>query len=433
MLEYVRRSAARSREEREDAGARRASSPAASPTNPVERGAHPDLGRRLRADGVRHRRDHGRARPRRARLRVRAALRAPGRAGRRAGRRRAARGGRLRRPQRERGAGQLGAVLRAAGARGRSRRSSSGWRSAAGPGRRSASGCATGASRASATGAARSRSSTATSCGIVPVPEDELPVLLPEVEDYRPSGKPPLASNEEWLHVPCPRCGGPGAARGRHDGHLRRLLLVLPALHRPAQRQGAVGPCDRRLLDAGRPVHRRHRPRHRAPALRALLHEGAERARPGRRPRAVRAPVPPGLGALGRLEDVEVARQRRPRRTSCAERVRRRRRAASTSCSWARPTRTWSGRRRASRASPASCAGCGGSSARSRRARRRATPATGRSRARRTSTIAKVTDDIEPPLRLQHADRGRDGAGERALARPARPGRALRGRDRVPR
>jgi leucyl-tRNA synthetase len=45
-------------------------------------------------------------------------------------------------------------------------------------------------------------------CGIVPVPEDELPVLLPEVEDYRPKGIPPLASNQEWLHVPCPRCGG---------------------------------------------------------------------------------------------------------------------------------------------------------------------------------------------------------------------------------
>jgi len=47
-------------------------------------------------------------------------------------------------------------------------------------------------------------------CGVVPVPEEQLPVLLPEVEDYRPKGKPPLASNEEWLHVPCPRCGSPG-------------------------------------------------------------------------------------------------------------------------------------------------------------------------------------------------------------------------------
>jgi leucyl-tRNA synthetase len=46
-------------------------------------------------------------------------------------------------------------------------------------------------------------------CGIVPVPEEDLPVLLPEVEDFRPKGKPPLASNEQWLHVACPRCGGP--------------------------------------------------------------------------------------------------------------------------------------------------------------------------------------------------------------------------------
>ncbi|HEV8462854.1 MAG TPA: leucine--tRNA ligase [Gaiellaceae bacterium] len=47
-------------------------------------------------------------------------------------------------------------------------------------------------------------------CGVVPVPEDELPVLLPDVDDYRPKGQPPLASNEEFMNVPCPRCGGPG-------------------------------------------------------------------------------------------------------------------------------------------------------------------------------------------------------------------------------
>ena len=45
-------------------------------------------------------------------------------------------------------------------------------------------------------------------CGLVPVPDEDLPVLLPEVEDYRPKGKPPLASNEEWMNVDCPRCGG---------------------------------------------------------------------------------------------------------------------------------------------------------------------------------------------------------------------------------
>jgi leucyl-tRNA synthetase len=47
-------------------------------------------------------------------------------------------------------------------------------------------------------------------CGPVAVPDDELPLLLPEVEDYRPKGQPPLASNHEWMHVPCPRCGKDG-------------------------------------------------------------------------------------------------------------------------------------------------------------------------------------------------------------------------------
>jgi len=46
-------------------------------------------------------------------------------------------------------------------------------------------------------------------CGIVPVPDDELPVLLPEIEDFKPKGKPPLAQAEGWVDVPCPRCGGP--------------------------------------------------------------------------------------------------------------------------------------------------------------------------------------------------------------------------------
>src|SRR5204862_1550152 len=46
-------------------------------------------------------------------------------------------------------------------------------------------------------------------CGIVQVPDEDLPVLLPDVEDFRPKGKPPLASNEEWLNVSCPSCGGP--------------------------------------------------------------------------------------------------------------------------------------------------------------------------------------------------------------------------------
>jgi leucyl-tRNA synthetase len=47
-------------------------------------------------------------------------------------------------------------------------------------------------------------------CGIVPVPASELPVLLPDVRDYAPRGRSPLAAAEDWVNVPCPSCGGPG-------------------------------------------------------------------------------------------------------------------------------------------------------------------------------------------------------------------------------
>ncbi len=46
-------------------------------------------------------------------------------------------------------------------------------------------------------------------CGVVPVPDDQLPVLLPEVADYAPRGRSPLASAEDFVRVPCPACGGP--------------------------------------------------------------------------------------------------------------------------------------------------------------------------------------------------------------------------------
>ena len=48
-------------------------------------------------------------------------------------------------------------------------------------------------------------------CGVVPVPEDQLPVLLPEVEYYQPTGtgESPLAAVEEWVNVNCPQCNEP--------------------------------------------------------------------------------------------------------------------------------------------------------------------------------------------------------------------------------
>ncbi len=47
-------------------------------------------------------------------------------------------------------------------------------------------------------------------CGVVPVPEKDLPVELPFLEDFRPddSGTSPLARDESWYYVACPECGG---------------------------------------------------------------------------------------------------------------------------------------------------------------------------------------------------------------------------------
>ncbi len=49
-------------------------------------------------------------------------------------------------------------------------------------------------------------------CGAVPVPYEQLPVELPEIEDYTPKGRSPLAGAEDWVNTTCPECGA-GALR----------------------------------------------------------------------------------------------------------------------------------------------------------------------------------------------------------------------------
>ena len=48
-------------------------------------------------------------------------------------------------------------------------------------------------------------------CKVVPVPEADLPVVLPDVESYTPTGtgESPLAAIDEWVNVPCPQCSAP--------------------------------------------------------------------------------------------------------------------------------------------------------------------------------------------------------------------------------
>ncbi len=163
--------------------------------------------------------------------------------------------------------------------------------------------------------------------GIVPVPDADLPVAAARARGLPPEGQAASGLQRGVDERALPEVRQARSARGGHDGHLRRLVLVLPPLLRPAQRPGAVRRPDRRLLDAGRPVHRRDRPREGPPALLALLHEGAERAGARRRPRAVPAALPPGLGSPGRQEDVEVEGERDRARRARGH-VRRRRGAA---------------------------------------------------------------------------------------------------------
>jgi leucyl-tRNA synthetase len=88
-------------------------------------------------------------------------------------------------------------------------------------------------------------------CGEVPVPDDQLPVLLPEVEDYRPKGMPPLASNAEWLNVSCPRCGGPAQ---READTMDTFVDSSWYFLRYVDPRNAEAPFDRRLIDYWCPI-----------------------------------------------------------------------------------------------------------------------------------------------------------------------------------
>jgi len=88
-------------------------------------------------------------------------------------------------------------------------------------------------------------------CRVVPVPDDELPVLLPEVDDYRPKGVPPLASNEEWLYVPCPRCG----KRARREADTMDTFVDSSWYFlRYVDPRNEEEPFDRRVVDYWCPV-----------------------------------------------------------------------------------------------------------------------------------------------------------------------------------
>ena len=269
---------------------------------------------------LRHRRDHGRPGARRARLRVRASATAS-RSG-RSSSRPTARSARRRRVRRRTPTTRCSSTPASSTALPSARGEASAivaWLDERGLGRGDdrLPPARLAASRGSATGAARSRSSTATTAATVPVPDDELPVAAARRRRLRAEG--PLAARgaqRTGSTSTCPTCGGPARRETDTMDTFVDSSWYFMRYTDPAQRRRRRSTA--RVADYWLPVDQyiggiEHAIA--APALRALLHQGAERHRAwlGFGEPFARL-FNQGMIDRRRREDVEVEGQRRQAR-----------------------------------------------------------------------------------------------------------------------
>jgi leucyl-tRNA synthetase len=88
-------------------------------------------------------------------------------------------------------------------------------------------------------------------CGMVPVPESDLPVRLPDVDDYKPKGRSPLAAAEDWVNVKCPNCKGPAR---RETDTMDTFVDSSWYYMRYCDPHNDQAPWDRHVLDSWMPV-----------------------------------------------------------------------------------------------------------------------------------------------------------------------------------
>jgi leucyl-tRNA synthetase len=88
-------------------------------------------------------------------------------------------------------------------------------------------------------------------CGVVPVPDEDLPVLLPDTVDYGGHGVNPLTRDEAFVNVTCPSCGGPAR---RETDTMDTFVDSSWYWYRYLSPEKAGGPIDRKMVDRWCPV-----------------------------------------------------------------------------------------------------------------------------------------------------------------------------------